>query len=84
MGWSWAGLQGVEGLLPLFLERVCMCWGGAVNGGFFFLGWPKHPPPTPQRNWFSGLWNLVAGDFPVGVASWYVSTSLTSRKLLDP
>ena len=24
----------VERLLSLFLEIVCICWGGAVNGGF--------------------------------------------------
>lgn len=93
-GWSWAGLQGLGRLLPLLLERLCMCmcWGGAVNGGFFtFWDGLNILPPPPNETGFPGLWkNLVWvlgwgwGYFPAGIALWCLGIRLNSRNLLDP
>ena len=62
VGRFWAGLQRFERLLPLLLQTVCTCWGGAVNGGFFPFQDGQHPAPL-NWSWWSGLWSLEQGPF---------------------
>lgn len=52
LGWS-SGAWEAAATAPGETVYVYVLGRGGEWGLLHFLGWPKHPPPPPQRNWFS-------------------------------